>query len=287
MQPDVVAYNTVMHAQAANGNLRGMLDVLSALTAAGLRPTAATYATLMHAHVVAGAMPAVLELWYQMLQARVMPGTVCLRSYALAAFHCGDAVHIQDSRSRYFSHLLALPQKQFGSEACIFLNMHGNLAPGEGYQWPPGLSPVQLCVALMRRNGHQPHGQVQSTAMLHEHVQLQAHHQSHGPRPQHKNLSHAQLRGLAPAQTLHDPMQAYQLQGFHHPQLHGVLPNTQHIADPQMRLTHAQQQQQAQCQAPTHVQGYAHMHAQAQQIMQQAAQLASLHALNKAPGQFT
>ena len=73
MEPDVVAYNTVMQAQAARGNLEGMLETLTALSASGLRPTTTTFSTLMHAHTMAGATPVVLELWYQLLQARVLP----------------------------------------------------------------------------------------------------------------------------------------------------------------------------------------------------------------------
>lgn len=90
LEPDVVAYNTVMQAQAARGLLSGMLETLAALNASGLRPTTATYSTLMHAHIQHGATQAVLELWYQMLQCRVLPGAVCLRAYTLSAFRCGD-----------------------------------------------------------------------------------------------------------------------------------------------------------------------------------------------------
>jgi pentatricopeptide repeat protein len=112
LEPDVVAYNTVMHAQAARGHLDGMLQTLSDLNASGLRPTTATYSTLMHAYTKAGATQVVLELWHQMLQSRVLPGTVCLRAYTLTAFRSGDMGHVQDARSHYFGHLLTLPPKQ-------------------------------------------------------------------------------------------------------------------------------------------------------------------------------
>lgn len=90
LEPDVVAYNTVMQSQATSGHLTGMLQTLTALTAASLRPTASTYAILMHTHVAHGAAQSVLDLWHQMLQARVLPSTVCLRSYTLAALRVGD-----------------------------------------------------------------------------------------------------------------------------------------------------------------------------------------------------
>jgi Pentatricopeptide repeat domain len=87
---DVVAYNTVLRVQVACGQLGAALETLVTLNASGLRPTAATYVTLMHAHMARGAAPAVVELWYQLLQARVLPSTPCLRAYSLAALRLGD-----------------------------------------------------------------------------------------------------------------------------------------------------------------------------------------------------
>lgn len=181
LKPDVVAYNTVMRVQATSGHLPGMLETLSGLNASGLRATAATYCVLMHAHMERGAAQTVVELWYQLLHARVLPGTQCMRSFSLAALRLGDtgarrahAAHawpacmearcaharvcagmMQVATARYFAHLAALPASEASTEACVFLQTHGELGPGPGLLWPPGLSPSELCATIMRR-GQQP-----------------------------------------------------------------------------------------------------------------------------------
>ena len=209
---------------------------------------------------MAGATPVVLELWYQMLQARVQPGTVCLRSYTLSAFRCGDTGHTQDARSRYFGHLLTLPPKQASAEACIFLNMHGELGPPGG-RWPPGLSPVELCTTLMHRNGHQGHSGLQEPP----------HARGNAPQnPPHQIAMHAQAHHV-------------QLQSTGQ-QMHGMPPPHQMQELPLQAQVMSRNQAQLRMQA--HAQGYVQARAQAQQIGQQAERFASLHGMQLPSGQL-
>lgn len=172
---------------------------------------------------------------------------------------CMCTGHIQDARSRYFGHLLTLPPKQAASEACIFLNMHGALGPPNGCQWPPGLSPVELCATLMRRNGHQGHSQPHSHNHEHSHAQ-QAHAQARSNHP----------HSLVHAQAHHAQLQAAQQQ---------MLGMPSGMPEPPIHMM-----SQAELQA--HAQGYAQAQAHAQQIVHQAGGLATLRGVQLPSGQL-